>query len=125
MTTMKFKLLGGTHSEPKLDSKLPLGKEFVTYRKGAIIESDRDLVADFPNKFERVRRGDPDAPDVDPNGEDVTEFFRTAEGTDYQVFKSGHSYIIIDKTNPGTPVNKKPLTSKGEVVAYLKKKVAA
>jgi hypothetical protein len=126
----KYRLLNGTHSEPKLDPKTQMGpqfgKEFTVYKKGDVIESERDLVADFPNKFELVRRPEADDgnPDGRPNGEDVTEFFKAAEGSRFEVFKSGKNYVVIDKAKPAEPVNLKPLTSKVEVSAFLRELAA-
>lgn len=113
----QYRLLAGTHAEGR-------GKEYKLYKAGEIITSERDLELDFVGKFQRVRRDADDAPAGKPFGEDVTELFQTATGTDMLVFKSGANYNVVDNSDENKSLNKKPLATRKDVIEFLKKMVA-
>jgi hypothetical protein len=107
---MQFKVLPkvGSHSD---------GRQ--TYRSGEVVESDVDLAALFPNKFEKlqeirpVRRMDDEvvgppveamgpAPAKRPPGrpKDVTKEFPLAAEKELRVTKSGSHYTVVEIDRP-------------------------
>ena len=86
---MKFRLLRGVHVE---DGTL--------YEPNQIVDSSRDLVKLFVNKFERVTDLDVEADEssvscqVENFGEDVTEEFREADGLNVKVYRDNRRYYI-------------------------------
>lgn len=109
----------GTHVEGR-------GASIVTYRAGDVVESDKDLAAKFPHKFERVAEINPvfapqaqgeaaavvpeTAPDKPvskpkgkpgrPKGQDVTAQFSGAAEKDFKIVLRDGLYVVYDADRP-------------------------
>lgn len=134
---MLFKMKSGvgSHAEPGPDGRVVIHKA----GDNAIIESDRDLVTMFPNKFERVDEINPAKPEKsdvqkaaeegfkgvmppadppaeqeeeEPLGRDVTHRFPLAEEEDFKVFAKGGAFFVVEADDPDVPLNDKPLKRK-------------
>jgi hypothetical protein len=114
----KYRLLASIHAGPG-----PAGQQ-VIYRKGAIIESAENLCETYVNKFE-LYRGENVDDDGNSRGEDVTELVRGASEAGLVVFKSGIRYNVFDEGNLDVPLNTEEITSRVEVVAFIKEYVPA
>jgi len=123
---MFFKVLKGRHTEPNAD-----GKD-ISYTKGAVVESKRDLSKLFANKFVRVAavedvsiapevgsavatsdgsadvgKGasiETEAPESAPKdlGRDVTNQFPKAKANGLIVYRNKSQYVVIDAENNQT-----------------------
>lgn len=127
---MRFKLIGGPHV-------VGMGANATMYKKGAIIQSDEDLVAKHPNKFELVPEPEkakapeeeaaageaaPDeeeAPEETGFGMDVTGNFKKAAHADLKVFKKGKFFTVVDADEPDKALNEEELTDKKAVGAFI------
>jgi hypothetical protein len=132
----KLKPKVGSHAETGQDGKV------IHYRPedGHVFETDRDLVAMFPNKFERVHvPGDEgaedeasppkpkkeskpkkdDAPPPKPLGRDVTKRFPKAAEEDFKVFSDGGAFFVAEADEPTVALNEKPLKKK-DVIPFIK-----
>lgn len=125
---MKFRLLGGGHNEG--------GKLF---KKGDIVESARNLVKLFENKFERIRKGkrkkaapaddDPDDPEEETppttpkeaRGKDVSADFPLAVEEGFSVFRKGSWFHVFegDETSPLNPKGIKRTKVEEFITTYL------
>jgi len=113
----------GTHVEGR-------GASIVTYRAGDVVESDKDLAAKFPHKFERIAEIKPvaapsqqapaqaeaaavvpeTAPDKPaskpkgkpgrPKGQDVTAQFSGAAEKDLKIVLRDDLYVVYDADRP-------------------------
>lgn len=130
---MKFRLTGGSHVAGDR-----------SYKKGDVIESDKDLVKIFVNKFERLHDEDTpvskgtqidvpgqaprpaeaeeEAAEVEGLGVDVSAEFPEAAEADVLVFKAGKLYTVADADEPTKALNVDALTSKKAVKEYITKK---
>ena len=130
---MKYRVKTGKHDQ--------FGK---VYCKGDVLDTDMDLIAMFPNKFEKVSKETPitKAPaaptDITPmvpqknppapvpsseeddkdRGKDVTKNFPDAVDMDFKVFIQKHKHYVYDMDNMEKPVNPKPL-KKAEVKKFI------
>lgn len=116
--------------KPKCGPHVQGGKQ---YEPGDVVESEGDLAAVFPGKFEKV--GDsvptPQPPSAVPfpggeNATDVTDEFAAAEGTDFRVFRLGEgkkSRFAVCSGGHGIPLNDEPLLRK-EVDPFIEKVMA-
>lgn len=93
------------------------GASIATYRAGDVVESDKDLAAKFPHKFERVAEIKPVAVDVPetapekpaskpkgrpgrPKGQDVTAQFSGAAEKDLKIVLKDDLYVVYDADRP-------------------------
>lgn len=116
---MKFKVLIGFHADEN-------GK---SYGEGEIVETDRDLVAQFgANKFELVsgtpaqveNDDDDDSTGGDERpGEDVTEKFPEATEKAVEVYKDGKNYFVYDIESGDILNDEEDLTSQKKVTAFI------
>jgi hypothetical protein len=140
----KLKPRAGSHSERGED-----GNPVVfTAEQGHVFETDNDLCAMFPNKFDRVEVG-PDktasptssvggkadsgppqketkAPSPSPFGVDVTDKYPSAGKDDLRVFQDGDAFTVVEADDPENALNANPLKKdgKGGVEAFVKKYVS-
>jgi hypothetical protein len=141
---MRFKLIpgAGSHSEFGPDGQIIVYKA----EDGKIIETDRDLAAQFVNKFERVEVAVEElvaapveeAAEAPPKkfeakkpkrkstkrgpksklGRNVTFRFPGAAEQDFLIFADGGAFYVVDKDEVDKPLNEKPL-HKDEVAPFM------
>jgi len=129
---LRFRLLPGSgrHSQRGPDGKTRI----YLADEDAVIESDLDLAAKFPNKFERLDPiqpvGDPDgdpqaeAPGEDPPvrivldlgeeptsalGRDITHKFPKAQAENFLVLCDGGAFYVVEPEAPDVPLNSRRL----------------
>ena len=131
---MKYRVIEGSHDQ--------YGK---IYSKGDVLDVDMDLIAMFPNKFEKaskevpitkapaaptdiipmVPQKNPPAPlqkeEKTNRGKDVTEKFPDAVDMDFKVFIKNRKHYVYDVDDMAKPINSEPL-KKGEVKAFIESK---
>lgn len=117
----QFVLTGGGHRE----------SDGTSYTRGEVVESDRDLVALFPNKFAPVgtseaavaqarakeKAGVKEEAD-DKAGDDITKDFAKADACGVVVRRDGRKYQVYDATD-GELLNDEPLTKKSDVTDFI------
>jgi len=134
--TFRIKKGCGAHSEPAKE-----GEEARMYEAGDLIETEKDLCALFPGKFERVEvfpnkpeptpepepeeqeEKEEDTPAKEerhPLGRDVTDSFPEAKEEDLKVFADGGAYSVVEPDEDNKPLNEKPL-KKRSVSTFIKK----
>jgi hypothetical protein len=130
----KLKPKVGSHSEKNDEGHIEVYKA----SEGRVIETEKDLVAMFPEKFERVKGFDdadtpektdvseaaeagaadiappaptpvPEAPVESPLGKDRTDKFSHAKENDFKVFSDGGAFYVTDVDDIEKALNDKPL----------------
>lgn len=126
---MKFRLKKRCGSHIEVDKK----GEPVEYKAGDIVESERDLVALFSNKFEALYSAEPvSSPDIPlpsiPAGEldvDVTDSFTDGKAVGVRIFEKANWYTVIDAEDGKSLSEKKLRKSQVEdLIAEYKVKLA-
>jgi len=134
----KLKSKAGGHAEKGKDGK-PV---YYKAEDGCVIESTRDLVKAFPEKFERVDLTAAEAKKIaaentqketpkpeaiqqketadaaNPLGRDVTKRFPRAVEEDFMVIADGGAFFVVEKDDPQNPLHDKPLKKK-DVVPFI------
>jgi len=127
----KFKQgMGGSHTET-------INGELITYesKDNPVIESNSDLSKSLPDKFEKTDApkksaspkteapADEDSEEFeDERGENVTEKYKAAIDTDFQIFKTDEGLFVADPYDPESMLNDEPLKG-GQIASFIRKQL--
>lgn len=136
---MKFQLLPGAGQHIGYDEQ----RKVKTFVAGDVIQSEKDLVLLFPNKFQRIdgefaqeptvnqaghanrTKGEhiptPEEKDSVVLGKDITSKIKIARENDLKVFLTEDAkYYVVEADDVDVPIHPQPLLKK-EVVPFIEK----
>lgn len=114
----------------RVKSSVHVNEKGRVYEKGDVVETEKDLIATFgAEKFEKASASnfsadalpgaDVESEDEGERGDEVTDKFEGAAGSNFRVFKRHGVYSVYNANDLTEPLNEEEFTRKDQVAAYI------